>query len=401
MLIQCPACKFQTNISDSKQGAKLRCPECSRVFVARPRGAARSSGSSDASRFVIPAIVAVAAIVLFLMFGRDKGDEVVAAPDPTPAAEKDDAREEPEGSGWDSAPVAFVRELHALARAGEESKLLLALDEQRAWAEMRADDGAWADQPRSAQTEFHSGLVQDLVHGEASELVATWEPFDGWVEDRDGDTRLVRVRVAHLEDTSLPNRHVEWRVVKHADKWKAYGWTRWISPEEQEALDRAARDAEKAARPKIVRKTLTDGSKVIEGEVRAIPYMDETPQEERDRIDGLLGRLVDLEAEDRSDWMAAQGELKEIGKPAIPPLLTFIAETPHTTIEAGSQLMRVNLTLMDITGYITSFKPHETLGATEERQESGLKQWFGWYDRKFKRFTEAEEAPDPFADEEE
>ena len=403
MLIQCPSCDFQTNIADSKQGAKLRCPQCSRVFVARParaagRGAAgrRAATSSDSSRYVIGGVVAVAGVVLFMMFGRGGQEKVAAAPElpKAPEAEPDTGSPEPEGQGWDSAPVKFVRELHELVHAKNEASLLLAVDAQRAWT-ARGQDAAWGEQARSAQTTFEGGLVEELAHGEAGALVRDWEPFDGWIESIDGDARVVRVRVTHREDESLADRHIEWHIARTDERWKAFNWERWISPDEQDALDSEARAADRAARPKVVRKTLTDGSKVIEGKVRAIAYMDETPEADRELIDGLLTRLIDLEADDPRDWSDAKEELVTLGKPVIPPLLTFIAETPHEDHDAGSQLMRVNQTLMDITGHFTSFKPHVTLGATEERQESGLKQWFGWYDRKFKRFEGAPEVADP------
>ena len=91
----------------------------------------------------------------------------------------------------------------------------------------------------------------------------------------------------------------------------------------------------------------------------------------------------------------ADRALQAIGKPAIPALLTQLATIPLVTEEQAMQLNLIHLALTDLTGYVTTFRVHELLGATRERQESGLKQWFGWYDRKFKRF-EVRENVDPF-----
>ena len=53
------------------------------------------------------------------------------------------------------------------------------------------------------------------------------------------------------------------------------------------------------------------------------------------------------------------------------------------------QLNLINQTLSEITGHYTTFKPMVGgVGTSEERRQSGIKQWFGWYNRKGKRFTE-------------
>ncbi|MFT5154301.1 MAG: putative Zn finger-like uncharacterized protein, partial [Planctomycetota bacterium] len=38
MIIQCPACSTQAKLPESKEGAKVRCSDCGRVYVARPLG---------------------------------------------------------------------------------------------------------------------------------------------------------------------------------------------------------------------------------------------------------------------------------------------------------------------------------------------------------------------------
>ena len=48
--------------------------------------------------------------------------------------------------------------------------------------------------------------------------------------------------------------------------------------------------------------------------------------------------------------------------------------------------MQLHKVLTEITGYATTFKAHEALGATEQRRNSGVKQWFSWYHRRFRKF---------------
>ena len=72
-------------------------------------------------------------------------------------------------------------------------------------------------------------------------------------------------------------------------------------------------------------------------------------------------------------------------------IIGILAGAVTLSFQGRTQDARYNLALSDITGYVTTFKVHELLGATRERQESGLKQWFGWYDRKYNRFVERQE----------
>jgi len=402
MLIHCPFCSFETTLPDNKQGAKLRCPECSRAFVARPRGASNrrsSSGSGNYTGAIMIGGVVVVGLGLFMMFGRGEKETIPAPPTAPTETTNDEVATQADESGWDSAAVRFAREMHTAAFEKDETRLLIAVDWERNWSATHPDEEAWAGLARTRQTEVQAALVEDITRGQASQMIASWEPFDGWIESQENEDYVVRVRVSNREDPDSANRHVEWHLVKVDERWKACSWERWISEEEQKAIDRGLRAAVDAAKPKIVRKTLSDGSKVIEGTIRPIPYMDGTTAEQREQIDALIVELIDIEAAAGVQFNA-KTKLAEIGKPAIPALMTVIAETPHVDMDAGRKLQQVNMALMDITGEYTSFKPHITLGATEERQESGLKQWFGWYDRRFRGFTKAKEVPDPLAEDE-
>ena len=95
---------------------------------------------------------------------------------------------------------------------------------------------------------------------------------------------------------------------------------------------------------------------------------------------------------------AARNELVEIGRPAIPPLLTKLYEIPLETEEQSIQVNQVVVALREITGQEHGYRPREFLGAatgtTRERRESAIKQWFAWWWRNQKKFTsfEAEDA---------
>lgn len=410
MLIECPSCHTRAKLPDSKEGAKVRCPNCSFVYVARP-GGARGGGprtSNTATPIMIGAgFVVLVVLLMFLMKGeRTETASVVVEPPPEAPPPRRDS------TGWGSAPVMLVRQIHDDAFGLKEFQLGRHIDVPRAWAVSQArhatdaegepegaDLSAAAPDPRAFQdldpherSLFQADILSTLQAAGNDNLVAAWRPVEGSVIVETDDHAVVRVQVAPRDAAmGVALRWVEWRLVRSGDNWKAYAWERWLSPEEQRA-ERVARS------PRAQRQELSDGSIVYEAEPRPIPYPDDVPQELRTRIEGLIDRLIDLE---RRDQPQVRGELVDLGKIAIPPLLTRmyqLIEKGLTTDEDAMRVAQVDRTLFDITGFVTTWKPHEALGASKERQESGLRQWFSWYDRKFRRFEVAGEGPDLLED---
>lgn len=419
MIIQCTSCGLRAELPDGKEGAKVRCSDCGHVYVARPapvrsgaRGAARRQRREDPTKYFLVGGVVVVVAIVAIVASRGGGEDVPVA------AADEPVEEEPfvPATGWDSPLVKVARSLHDDVHARRSSELYTSIDfrEAHAWwtgRDAAADpgDGEAAEAPAQParhwdslaadeQTSFQNHLVDDLLEGSGKELVADWSPFDGHVVSEVDGAAIVRVRVQHRDEAmALQDRWVEWRFVRRGDAWKAAAWERWISPEEVQTERR-----ERAK--KTVKKTLSDGSLVIEGEVRTtIEYHEETPQELRDEIEERIDTLIDLEAHP-SQVTASRGRLEEIGKHAVPGLLKRMGEIPLSSEENAIQLNLVHLLLQDITGYITTFDVHEAMGTTEERQASGVRQWFGWYDRRWKKFwREAdvaadEEELDPFLD---
>lgn len=415
MLIQCTACGAQAKIPDSKEGAKVRCPSCSHVFVARPPGG-RAAKKADPTRyFVIGGVVVAAAIV------------VVIATQGTPEAKPVDTTEEarrPEPAqvddmGWDSPAAKLARNVHGAAVAQDRTRLQAELDPEAAYEDWRERElaanaeaiedalaanvdlaegvppvevpatlslPAWSEMPLVDRNVFVASVVDRMLADDEENLVRAWAPFEGHVASIDLDRAVVRLLVHRRENDDGQNRTIEWRLVDTRTegapeaRWRVAGWSRYFTPEELAA-------ARTKKHKKTVKRTLEDGSLVIEGEIRSIPYEDDVPQAERDRIDALIRDLIDLGARP-AVRTAAQEKLVATGKPAIAPLLTVIAnKVPIDDEDEAIQLGKVHSTLMEMTGYITTFKPHVALGTTEERKDSGLKQWFGWYDRKYKKYT--------------
>lgn len=386
MLIQCPSCGTRAKLPDSKEGAKVRCPECEFVYVARPPGAS-GRGRRSGSNTTLPIAVGTGLVVLvvLLIYLTNRGGDT----ERTPVVEDPPVLVEEQGdtTGWDSPPVLFCRKLHELAWAKDAFQLERRLDLARLWAERAAAEGGEAPSPADFaglpiddRLAFKSDLLDEICSEEPENLVAAWEPFDGEVVEETDEGAVVRLKVEpRAPGGGLAFRWIEWRLARDGEGWRAYHWERWISPAEQKA-ERVAR-----AR-KIEKKTLSDGSFVVEAEPGPVPYLEETTPEERQRIEELIDRLTDL---DRFDQFQSLRELEEIGKPAIPGLLTRVYQLYQGGLDTEEEWTRIGLVhqaLTNLTGYVTTFKPSEALGATRERQISGLKQWFGWYHRKFRRF---------------
>ena len=408
MIIECTSCGARAKLPDSKEGAKVRCGECSHIYVAHPPGARRGSKArkEDPTKYFIigGAVLVFGLVMLVTTRGNDDPPPVVeAAP---PAVDEDTAP----STGWDSPHVVFARQMHDLAFSSNTSKLFVLLDfakvrdhEIASAATAAAENeqavalAAWTSLDGAAQTAYRNKIVDDLTSTEGEMPVSLWKPYDGDLVAETESFAIVRLHVQPRSgDPDLADRWMEWEFVRGTDmRWKAWRWERWISPEE-EKRERARRTK------KTVRKTLSDGSEVIEGVVREeIAYHVETTPEQITEIESMIDQLINTEARPK-EITAARSRLEEIGKHAVPGLLKRMGGIPLESEENAIQLNLIHMLLADITEYQTTFVVHVAMGGTQERIDSGIKQWFGWYDRKWKRFwREAdtrEEEVDPFWD---
>ena len=405
MIIECTRCQTRAKLPDSKEGAKVRCPECGHVYIAQAGGARGGAArrKEDPTKYVIIscAILLFAGLSIYgSRGGKSKTQEV--------------AEEEPATysgpiiptTGFDSPLVQAVCKLHNYAAASNTSALLRRLDFPAiyTWEQHTQMTGPGGVGPSLStkspgdQSTYRTSVIEGLSKGRWKDLIADWVPYDGDIIAETTERATVRVRCHHRDPSlMLPDRWVEWKLAKEksADRWQATSWERWVSPEEEKA-------ERKARQKSAVKTTLSDGSEVIEGVVSEefVAWHDETPQELRDEIVQLINVMV---AEDsaRSDVTAARERLQnEIGKHAVPGLLLKIAQVSPDMGPAGSdipddfqlsyeqavQIQLCHLSLTMITDWNTSYDVHAAMGTTAERQGSGIRQWFGWYQKKFKKF---------------
>ncbi|MEM7309276.1 MAG: zinc-ribbon domain-containing protein [Planctomycetota bacterium] len=398
MLIECPACHARAKLPDSKEGAKVRCGECGRVYLAVPAGQRRSARQSSGSNSgMIIGIGAAVVGVVFLLIANNLtgGDE----PKETAAKEEEVEDDGPahDPTGWYSDIVQSAVAIHTAAFALNEDKLVTMLDAPQLWARLQALEtpegqplptpGEFELLPSTERQLFLTGQAGSLIQGENKALIGDWEPFDGSVIEETDDTATVRLQVTARAEGDITKRWVEWKLVKRGKNWKAWSWERWLSPAEQAAARKRAR--RNKGYEKVV---LSDGSKVLEREPEPLAHLDDTPQELRDRIDHLYATMIDLELTKESS--AASTELVEIGRPAIPILLTGLYETPLDTQDQSIQVNMMVVALRRITGQYFGYKPQELVGSgvgtSKERRESAIKQWFAWWFRNQDKFEEKE-----------
>ncbi|HVS10783.1 MAG TPA: hypothetical protein VMS76_13000 [Planctomycetota bacterium] len=400
MLIECPFCHAQAQLPGSREGSKVRCGGCGKVYVAREPDAngrrADSGGSGVTIGITIGAVVLLALIALVInkLTGADTVTAVKLPPPPPREPQVDH-------TGWESRPVVAVRELYDAAASRDTGKLAslisgAGLVELRRAAAANPPEGAqpapdrpvppiaWGEMTTEEREELLAQVLDELTGEEGEDAVALWKPFDGSVVEEQDQRATVRVQVQRRDGSSLETRRMEWRLVKEGDRWKAAAWERWLSPEEL----RAAR----TSRSKEVSKVQLEGGAVLfQADPRPLPHLEDTPLELRAKIDPLCARLVDFTLRPREND-AAQRELVAIGRPAIPILLTQLYEIRMVDDESASKVNKVYQTLVDITGYDPGFT---LLGSTDERRQATLKAYFAWWLRKGEeRFEEKVEQPD-------
>jgi len=394
MLIQCPSCQTEAQLPASREGAKVRCGECGRVYTARPPGTRGSKGPSGLAVGLGIGVVVVAAFVFWLVNRTE-----TVAPPPPPEPEVEPEVEVVDYTGWDSAPVRAVRDLYVAVQERDERTATDLLAAAEVWAFVTnrdADEGAepvtagdFAELDELQRVEGLDAVVASVVAGEHEYALTKWNPVDGNVVEQDDSSAVVHVRVDKLDvSEGLETRTMEFRLAQDDDGWRVRSWERWIPPEERRKIARRERGYEKVE--------LSDGSVLYQADPRPLEYDEATPEELRERIDALYEQMIDLDA--TTEAADARAELIEIGKPAIPKLLTGLYETPLETEDQAIQVNQIVIALREITGEYMGYKPMQlvgsTTGTTEERRQAAIKAWFAWWLREGARFEEKPEEED-------
>jgi len=384
MLIECPFCHARAQLPESKEGAKVRCGECARVYVARPPGAkgASSSRSSSTTAMAIGGAVAGGLILLLIVNSGGSEPEIVPEPEvknPVIAAPL---------TGWRSPQVQAAVALHQAAWQRDEMRLRIGLDAEEIWVRSRLRAGeeatGFASLSREEREAVLDDAVESLTSGADKELVADWEPFDGTLIGEADTECLVHLDVRGRDPAmATANRSVAWSLVLRGERWKAASWERNVRPGEIKRRSGGLRGVEKV--------TLSDGSVVLERDPEPLGPLPGTPPEVVSRIEKLYATMIDLDL--TREGAQAKRDLVAIGKPSIPRLLTGLYQIPLDTEPHAIQINMIVQALRETTAQNFGFKPMvligSAVGTTAERRESAIRQWFAWWYRNQNKFEEA------------
>jgi hypothetical protein len=392
MLLKCPRCRTPHEISEELEGAQFECSRCGSLFRSRRVGSPGGGKDLAAGLVGIASLVfLLLVLVLFAMRIVRSGRE--APPGSPPPARAAPAAPAPGSAGPDrelvKATAAFVANVDAFNRE--------ALDRSIAFPRWYEEEGKREGKERPAYLSLAEGeraawreaLLKSLLSGKRRSELAGSDATGGAVESLGPSDARVRLDL-------LPRAGGEPRVevfhlaAEEGGAWKVFAFEALVrEPEKPPRLE-----GKKGKEPDPVR--LTDGSIALEGTVEPKGHLRDTPPELQRRIDTLVAVLADPTK--TKEVARARRDLVQIGRPAIPRLLNALATIPLGTEENDVVLNLVSETLTDITGYTTSFAPiageGSMMATSEERRRSGLRQWFGWWDRNAATFTTRPEDPD-------
>src|SRR5687768_16673736 len=108
MLIECSFCHATAKLPDDKEGAKVRCPACSKVYVAHEKGVKRGRGGPNTLVLSMVGAAVLAAIVIGVMTNNRKPP----MPQPAPPVAVKPPDPVIDTIGWDSEVVRTVRGLY-------------------------------------------------------------------------------------------------------------------------------------------------------------------------------------------------------------------------------------------------------------------------------------------------
>src|SRR6187402_3385870 len=245
MLIECPFCHATANLPESKEGAKVRCGGCAKVYVAREKGSKHKGSTGPNPLHIVLAAggAALALLVIFMATRSDKGAppaQAAGAPKTPPPRE--------DLTGWDSVPVKAVRAVYDSATPGNEAGLSVRIDPERYAARLVEEHAAavaagtapegpaprtWKELDTLERAELLAAAARGWLEGQGDTVALLWKPYDGRViSESDGDA-VVHVNVAgRAGELQTESRVIEWKLVRRGGDWKVWSWARYVSPEE-------------------------------------------------------------------------------------------------------------------------------------------------------------------------
>jgi predicted Zn finger-like uncharacterized protein len=385
MLTECSFCRATAKIPEDELGAKVRCSECGKVYVARTQESRVAKGLVNPLRLSIGGGAVVVIALFAWAYNRN-----ASKPQPRPPAVVKQPEVGVDSVGWDSEIVRVVRGIYAASLALNEDALTHALDGARIakrMAESKQEAALdFAALDAVGKQTFLQNVAREMMRGTGENSAHLWKPVDGSVTrfgPLDVTVRVTTDRRLEPGSTAIAeSRTYDWQLARadEKSKWKAWSWERYRSPDEIRAL-KAANSHE------LTKVTLEDGTSLFQAELRHVDDYPDTTPEVHAQVEKALGIMLDFKLPPKESNLA-RDELVAIGRPAIPQLLSKFCDIKLAGSDDDPALLQVNVvhdTLKRITGYDSGFTALP--GQSAERRTLALKAYFAWWERKGKNFT--------------
>ena len=236
-------------------------------------------------------------------------------------------------------------------------------------------------------------ILEHLAKSDETKLLREFEPYTGKLADVAMHTQPSGRAVIEIQarpavrDQFISDGTIELSYQTHDGRIVVDGFQVISLPREKpKPVVKSTASHEVIAKPekKVIER---DGKKfsVWEAEPVPLPHLADTPEPIRVEIDRLVGELIRMDSEMRPrDRTRVKRRLTEIGKPAVPRLLTKFCELKADTQLGVAQLTQIDALLRDLSGQAFGFTPAQqtVLSSAQENEDariSALGQWYGWW----------------------
>ncbi len=352
-----------------------------------PAARARRSGGggggfSAQAPTVIGAIVLIVVFAVWMAGGDDKPKTVEKPAERGPDIGWNHARVQA-AAKWMNMVADDNRVDLAISTELDSFQRLFKLTDKRPVSSLSGDE----------RSQVKDAILERLTKGEETWLLRDFEPYTGKLAsaamntDASGRVVLEVQARASVRDRFITDGTVEVSFQSRDNRIVVDGFQVTSAPREKpKPVTRSTASHDVIAKPekKVIER---DGKKfsVWEAEIVPLPHLADTPEPLRAEIDRLVTELIRMDPEMRPrDRTKVKRRLAEIGKPAVPRLLTKFSEIPATNKDGVAQLTQIDALLRDVSGQAFGYTPAQqtVLSSAKENEDariSALKQWYAWW----------------------
>lgn len=355
----------------------------SRARRAVPSRARRSTGSSTSSAAPLVLGGGAAAVIVAIILASGNKD----APKDVGPVSKPQAN-----VGWGNERVQAVAKWAEMVAKGDRIDLAISTDLDAFQKRFQLGDSRLVStMSGDERSKLKDEILDALLTKEDTKLLREFTPYNGKLVDAAmADAATGRVALDMQAGAAVRERYVsegtaEVSFTTRDGRYVVDGFTVTSAPREKVVpKPRTTTRHDTIAKPEA--KKIERGGKtftVFEAEITPLEHLADTPPELRSEIDRLIGELIRTDSLPR-ERSKVKARLREIGKPAVPRLLTRFNDIKADSQEGIVQLTQIDALLRDMSGRAFGFSPAQqtVLASAKENEDaraSALKQWYGWW----------------------